>query len=132
MPNPLFKKLGLKDGQKIILQHFPENYFDLLIEVPEVEECEPGERADFIHWFGTELIDLRLDFPLLRDQMKEDGMIWISWPKKAAQKQTDLDYHVVKTIASNLGLVDVKVCAIDKTWTATKYVIPLKDRKQLG
>lgn len=129
MATPLFKKLGLKDGQKVILRNFPENYFDLLIEVPEIKECEDGELADFVHWFGTELQDLTTDLPALSARIRQNGMIWISWPKKSSKITTDLNYHTVKAVISKFGMVDVKVSAIDDTWTATKYVIPLKDRK---
>ncbi|KPM48966.1 DUF3052 family protein [Jiulongibacter sediminis] len=129
MSTPLFKKLGLKDGQKVILLNFPENYFDLLVEVPEVEECEDGELADFVHWFGTELIDLRKDISTFCNRIHQNGMIWVSWPKKSSKIATDLNYNSVKGVVSKYGLVDVKVSAIDETWTATKYVIPLKDRK---
>jgi hypothetical protein len=129
MPTPLFKKLGLKDGQKVILLNFPENYFDLLVEVPEIEECEESELADFVHWFGTELQDLEKDVSLFINRIHQNGMIWISWPKKSSKIGTDLNYHSVKSVFSKYGLIDVKVSAIDETWTATKYVIPLKDRK---
>ena len=129
MSNPLFKKLGLKGGQKVILQNFPDNYFDLLITAPEVEECLVDEKADFIHVFETEESKLLENFSELIKKMNQSGMIWVSWPKKTSNIKTDLNYHVVKRIAASLGLVDVKVCAVDETWTATKYVIPLKDRK---
>ncbi|MCP9767944.1 DUF3052 family protein [Lacihabitans sp. LS3-19] len=129
MPNPLFKKLGLKDGQKVILKNIPENYFDLLIEIPDVEECEEGEFADFIHVFEKNQDALKLELSTLFEKMKPNGMIWISWPKKTSGVATDLDYHSVKAIASRFGLQDVKVSAIDEIWTACRYIIPLKNRK---
>ena len=129
MPNPLFKKLGLKDGQKVILRNIPDNYFDLLIEIPDVEECEEGELADFINVFEKNQDALILVLEKLFERMKPNGMIWFSWPKKTSGVLTDLDYHAVKAIALQYGLQDVKVSAIDEVWTACKYIIPLKNRK---
>lgn len=77
MPNPLFKKLGLKDGQKVILVNIPENYFDLLIEVPDVEEAEQEQLADFVHLFESRLSDLEKSFQSNVSRLKPDGMIWI-------------------------------------------------------
>ncbi|MCP9755218.1 DUF3052 domain-containing protein [Lacihabitans sp. CCS-44] len=128
MPNPLFKKLGLKDGQKVILVNIPENYFDLLIEVPEVEEAEDEQLADFLHIFESKLSELEKSFKMNVSRLKPDGMIWISWPKKTSKVATDVDYHSAKLIATQNGYVDVKVSAIDETWTACKYIIPIKNR----
>ena len=128
MPNPLFKKLGLKDGQKVILVNIPENYFDLLIEVPEVEEAEDTELADFVHIFESSLGDLEKVFKTNVSRLKPGGMIWISWPKKTSNVTTDVDYHSAKSVATQNGYVDVKVSAIDETWTACKYILPKKSR----
>jgi hypothetical protein len=128
MPNPLFKKLGLKYGQKVILVNIPENYFDLLIEVPDVEEAEQEQLADFIHLFECRLSDLEKSFQKNVSRLKPDGMIWISWPKKTSKVATDVDYHSAKFIATQNGYVDVKVSAIDETWTACKYMLPKKSR----
>ncbi len=128
MPNPLFKKLGLKDGQKVILVNIPENYFDLLIEVPDVEEAEQEQLADFVHLFESRLSDLEKSFQTNVSRLKPDGMIWISWPKKTSNMPTDVDYYSVKLVATQNGFVDVKVSAIDETWTACKYILPIKNR----
>ena len=128
MPNPLFKKLGLKDGQKVILKNIPENYFDLLIEVPDVEEVEVDELADFIHIFESDLLRLEIMYAKMVSQSKVNGMIWVSWPKKTSGVKTDLDYKAVKEVASKFGMVDVKISAIDDIWTACKYMYP-KDKR---
>ncbi len=128
MPNPLFKKLGLKDGQKVILVNIPENYFDLLIEVPDVEEAEQEQLADFVHLFESRLSDLEKSFQTNVSRLKPDGMIWISWPKKTSNMPTDVDYYSAKLVATQNGFVDVKVSAIDETWTACKYILPIKNR----
>jgi hypothetical protein len=128
MPNPLFKKLGLKDGQKVILVNIPENYFDVLIEVPEVEEAVNEELADFVHIFESRQCDLEKSFQTNVSRLKPHGMIWISWPKKTSKQPTDIDYHSAKSLVVKYGYIDVKVSAVDEIWTACKYVIPLKNR----
>jgi hypothetical protein len=129
MPNPLYKKLGLKDGQKVILVNIPVNYFDLLVEVPDVEEAELNDLADFVHVFESSLSALEISFAKAFQRLAAKGMIWVSWPKKTSKVPTDLDYHVAKSVAAKHGMVDIKVSAIDEIWTACKYIVPLKNRK---
>jgi hypothetical protein len=129
MPNPLYKKLGLKDGQKVILVNIPVNYFDLLVEVPDVEEAELNDLADFVHVFESSLSALEISFAEAFQRLAAKGMIWVSWPKKTSKVPTDLDYHVAKSVAAKHGMVDIKVSAIDEIWTACKYIVPLKNRK---
>ena len=129
MPNPLYKKLGLKDGQKVILVNIPQNYFDLLEEVPDVEEAEGNELADFVHIFESSLSALEKSFAEAFQRITPKGMIWVSWPKKTSNVPTDLDYYVAKSVAVKHDMVDVKISAIDETWTACKYIVPLKNRK---
>lgn len=128
MPNPLYKKLGLKDGQKVILVNIPVNYFDLLVEVPDVEEAELNDLADFVHVFESSLSALEISFAKAFQRLAAKGMIWVSWPKKTSKVPTDLDYHVAKSVAAKHGMFDVKVSAIDEIWTACKYIVPLKNR----
>ena len=130
MGNPLFKKLGLKDGLKVNLEKIPENYFDLLIEIPEVLEAEEGEKVDFVHIFETKLDLLQIAFKKNSLRLNPNGMIWISWPKKTSGVFSEIDYFAAKAIAIAHGFVDVKVCAIDSTWTACKYIIQKKDRNR--
>lgn len=65
----------------------------------------------------------------MRQEIEENGMIWVSWYKKSAKIETDLNENIIRDIALNNGLVDVKVCAIDEIWSGLKLVIRLKDRK---
>ncbi len=60
--------------------------------------------------------------------MPDNGMIWASWPKKSSGVETDLDEDAVHELALAIGLVDVKVCAVDETWSGLKLVRRLKDR----
>lgn len=83
---------------------------------------------DFLHFFTDSHNSLTQQFPRLRDSMKRSGILWISWPKKSSGKTTDLDENMVREIGLKGGLVDVKVCAVDETWSALKFVFRLKDR----
>lgn len=60
--------------------------------------------------------------------MKQNGMIWISWPKKSSKVETDIDENIIRNFALQNGLVDIKVCSVNNTWSALKLVIPVKDR----
>lgn len=127
---PLAKKLGIKPGFKMRLIHHPADYYDYFQYFPEeVEEIENNtELVHFIHYFGKEAAILEQELPVLRKQLRQEGMIWISWPKKAAKTTTYLDGNLVRQIGLKHGLVDVKVCAVNEIWSGLKFVIPLKDR----
>ena len=71
---------------------------------------------------------LRKAFPKLRDRLETNGMLWVAWPKKAAKVQTDLNENIVREYGLSAGLVDVKICAIDETWSGLKFVRRLRDR----
>lgn len=129
---PLVKKLGIKDGMRILLVNEPQDFLDLLTPLPpaiDVIKTAHGE-VDIIHVFS----DKRAQFiALLKEYkplLKQDGMIWISWPKKSSGRFTDLDENVIREVAIKNGLVDIKVCAVDETWSALKLVIPVSLRKR--
>lgn len=128
---PLEKKLGLKGGFKIRLINQPEYYYTLFSDLPsDIKELTDIKgRKDFIHYFALSKAQLEEDIKQLRKEIEDNGMIWISWHKKTAKIETDLSETIIRNIALNNGLVDVKVCAIDETWSALKLVIRLKDRK---
>lgn len=83
---------------------------------------------DFALLFVTARSELVKSFPRLRDRLVANGMLWVSWPKKASGVTTDLSEGIVRTIGLELGLVDVKVCAVDEIWSGLKFVRRLKDR----
>ncbi|MBT8289247.1 MAG: DUF3052 domain-containing protein [Flavobacteriaceae bacterium] len=128
---PLVKKLGIKSGYKLRILNEPESYIDLIKELPEEVYFIEGADipVDFIHYFALKTRELEKDLPLLLDQLEQKGMIWISWPKKAAKRKTDLDGNAVRKIGIKHGLVDIKVCSVNEVWSGLKFVIPLKDRK---
>lgn len=128
---PLAKKLGIKEGSTIKLVNQPENYFDLFQDFPENINFENSNkiRKDLIHYFTKNESELVNDIVPLRNEIKENGMIWVSWPKKASKVPTDITEDTVRSFALKNGLVDIKVCAVDEIWSGLKLVIPVKDRK---
>lgn len=129
---PLAKKLGIKEGFNIRLINEPSNYFELFTDFPVNVNLSPGNRSkkDFIHFFTKELKELNKILPKLSGEISSDGMIWVSWPKKAAGIQTDVTENLIREVGLASGLVDIKVCAVDDTWSGLKFVIPVKDRKK--
>ncbi len=127
---PLAKKLGIKSGFKVRFVCQPEDYSSYFQYFPEdIEEVENNtELVHFIHFFVKEADLLLQELPSLKRQLYQDGMIWISWPKKAAKIKSDLNGNLVRQIGIQQGLVDIKVCAVNEIWSALKFVIPVKDR----
>ena len=127
---PLAKKLGIREGFRIALFNQPEYYFRLFTDFPEnVKFINNKSKVDLIHYFVKEGKQLATDIHKLKDTIEQNGMIWISWPKKSSKVETDITEDVVRHLALTNGLVDIKVCAVDETWSGLKLVIPVKDRK---
>jgi len=128
---PLTKKLGIKEGFKILPVNAPDYYFDLLEDLPEdlvVLEQKNKEKADFIHLFAKESKFLLQEFPRLKEHLEINGMIWVSWQKKASKVPTDVDENLVRSTGLKNGLVDIKICAVDEIWSGLKFVYRVKDR----
>lgn len=130
---PLIKKLGIKPGHRVCFVQAPSHYQDLLGDLPEdvVEEPTLAPSMNFIHYFSTELGQLAVEFQDLKASMDIDGMLWVSWPKKASKIESDLNFGNVQGLGLMNGLVDCKVCAVDEDWSAIKFVYRLEDRKAL-
>lgn len=126
---PLAKKLGIKEGFRISLFHQPEYYFNLFTDLPAEVKINNKAKVDFVHYFVKEEKKLLKDICKLKNAIEQNGMIWISWPKKSSKVETDITEDVIRNIALKAGLVDIKVCAVDETWSGLKLVIPVKDRK---
>lgn len=127
---PLARKLGIQPGTRVIALGAPGDYPALLDPIPEGASLAselPGS-ADFIHFFTAERAELEARLPELEAALEPTGVLWLSWPKKAAKVPTDLDGNVVRQLGLAAGLVDVKVCAVDETWSGLKLVYRLKDR----
>lgn len=126
---PLHKKLGIKSGHRAWFAGAPAGYERELQKAGSFELTKKlASDLDFAHFFTTSRATLTSEMPKLRDALKSDGMLWVSWPKKSSAMASDLDENAVREIGLKAGLVDVKVCAIDETWSGLKFVFRLKDR----
>lgn len=126
---PLWKKLGFREGFRVRTTKAPQNYVALLgADAPEVILSNRiRERVDIWHLFARSKPELGRSLPSLLASICPDGMIWVSWPKKSSGVPSTVTEDVVREVALPLGLVDVKVCAVDDTWSGLKLVI----RKEL-
>ncbi|EMS86884.1 DUF3052 family protein [Leptospira noguchii] len=116
-------KLGLKAGMKVYFKNLPEEVQkelrDQLKEV-EIKNTLKGS-FDYLHTFEKEIKELKKQFPKLVENLAEKGMIWISWPKGSSKVPTDLNENIVREIGLELGIVDVKVCAVSEIWSGLKF-----------
>jgi hypothetical protein len=127
----LVDKLGLKAGMRAAFIHAPTGYPGLLGDLPAgVTVAEtPEAPRDFIHAFYMAADALAAEFPALKAALTQSGMVWISWPKGASGVKTDVSKNLIRAVGLDIGLVDVKVAAIDATWSGLKFVYRLKDRR---
>ena len=126
---PLVQKIGIKPGFRVLLRNHPETFLKDLGPLPD--GAETGNKftvANAVICFTETLSDLKKAFPSLAAKLEPNGMLWISWPKKSSGVTTVLTFERVQRIGLNAGLVDVKICAIDDTWSGLKFVYRLKDR----
>ncbi|MDA4116109.1 MAG: DUF3052 domain-containing protein [Thaumarchaeota archaeon] len=127
---PLAQKLGIKKGDVLVFSNAPDGYDRLLGRLPEgaIVARDLEGPLDFIQLFSTERASLERELSRLKAMLKPDGMVWVSWPKARSRRQTDLSDRVVREVGLKNDMVDVKVCAIDDSWSALKFVRRLKDR----
>lgn len=127
---PLAKKLGIKPGSRVWAKGAPADYKELLAPLPEDVEflAKADKDIDLIHYFTKNRRDLAAAMPGLMERIKRDGMIWVSWPKRSSRVETDITEDTIRDVALPLGLVDVKVCAVDGTWSGLKLVIRKENR----
>jgi hypothetical protein len=127
---PLAQKLGIKPGSAIFVVAPPGHYDELLAPLPAgVKRVRKIDAADVVHFFETSRARMEKDLRAAVPRMQQDAAIWISWPKKAAKVATDITEDTVREVALPLGLVDIKVCAVDETWSGLKLVIRKELRK---
>jgi hypothetical protein len=128
---PLVQKLGLKPGFEIVLLNAPDGYEATLGPLPDgvIVRSTLEAPLDLIQFFTQEQAVLFAEFAVLKQSLKPDGALWVSWPKKSARVPTDLDENVLREIGLRHGLVDVKVCAVDAVWSALKFVYRIEDRR---
>ena len=128
---PLPKKLGIKEQSRLAFINAPAGFADYLGPLPEGAEVMKRliKPIDLILLFVTTQRALLKDFAKLSAKVATNGMIWIAWPKKSSGVATDLSFERMQRIGLDAGLVDVKICAIDDTWSGLKFVLRLRDRK---
>jgi hypothetical protein len=125
---PLVKKLGIKADARLTFLDAPVEFASLVGELPAGAKMSARGILDFAIVFVTTRTKLEKRFEVLIERLTPAGMIWVSWPKKTSGVATELTENVVREISLRAGLVDVKVCAIDDTWSGLKFVRRLRDR----
>lgn len=129
---PLWKKLGYKDGLTTYVSGAHDSYVNDLqlpadLKVNWSKTATPG--IAFVHLFVSNAEKLDRELRSLRRTMARDGVIWVSWPKKSSRVATDITEDVVRAIALPLGLVDIKVCAVNEVWSGLKLMVRKELRK---
>ncbi len=126
---PLARKLGIAAGMTVALIDAPPD-FPATLELPEGVTLRPSLRgpAEVIVCFATRRAELCRRLPALQRALPPDGGLWIAWPKRSSGVPTDVTENVLRELILSTGLVDNKVCAIDETWSALRFVVRLADR----
>ena len=128
---PLARKLGIGSGTTLLALDPPPNYRALLAPLPDgvtmARRISPT--VDVVHVFTASRARLATVLKSSLRSMRPDAAIWVSWPKKSSKAATDITEDVIREVALPLGLVDIKVCAVDETWSGLKLVIRKQNRK---
>ena len=129
---PLPKKLGIRQGATLALVAAPRGFERDLAPLPADVEVRTQARGklDVIVFFATRERELARRFPVLARALQPDGGLWVAWPKKRSSVATDLTFDPVQQTGLDCGLVDNKVCAIDDTWSALRFVYLVADRSR--
>lgn len=126
---PLVKKLGIKPGFNVALVKAPRGLASHLQMPGGVTNNRRSKKSlDFVLLFVRNEKELKKHFKQLTMRLKPDGMLWVGWPKKSSGVVTDLTFTNVQAFGLAMGLVDVKICAINDIWSGLKFVYRLKDR----
>jgi len=128
---PLARKLGIQPGGTVVTIDAPKHYAALLAPIPDgvrITSRVPATPA-FVHVFATSRKTLAAALARLRRSITQDGVVWVSWPKKTSKVPTDITEDTIRDVALPLDFVDVKVCAVDETWSGLKLVIRREARK---
>jgi hypothetical protein len=128
---PLPKKLGIKDGFRVVLVDAPaEVRAELRGALAGCEILVSSQKppVEFAMVFTKSQARLTKEFARVARTLAPAGMLWVCWPKKSSGVACDLDENVVRGIGLEAGLVDVKVCAVTEVWSGLKFVRRVKDR----
>ncbi|MCU1306362.1 MAG: hypothetical protein JWN45_1057 [Acidobacteriaceae bacterium] len=132
---PLVKKIGIRPGHRLALVDAPIGFKKELLDLPaDVEFVSADGKAkaaplDVVLFFMQSRASLEKHLPKLKSRIAQAGMIWAAWPKRTSGVETDLNENIIRDSGLAIGLVDIKVCAINEVWSGLKFVIPVKDRK---
>ena len=128
---PLPQKLGIKPGMIVVAIDPPDHYRKLLEPIPSGVNfaTRPVGKTKFVHLFVRERAALENHLRSLRSKIAEDAAVWVSWPKKSAGVPTNVTEDVIRAVALPIGFVDIKVCAVDDTWSGLKLMIRKENRK---
>jgi hypothetical protein len=128
---PLPQKLGIKPSMTVIVIGAPANYRKLLGKAANDINLSDRvkDNSPFIHFFTTRRSELEKQLVRLRSKIADTGTLWVSWPKKSAGVATDVTEDVIRAVALPLGFVDVKVCAVDETWSGLKLMVRRENRR---
>ncbi|HEY5228685.1 MAG TPA: hypothetical protein VIJ19_09095 [Opitutaceae bacterium] len=127
---PLWKKLGYKDCTAAYADGAPSGYVKLLALPKEIRVtwlAKAGVGTEFVHLFSRSAAELKAKLKAYRKSIAPHGVVWVSWPKKSSGVATDITEDAIRDVALPTGLVDIKVCAVDETWSGLKLMI----RKEL-
>ncbi len=126
---PLYRKLGLEDGQDVYVVNYNDDYLALFGDIPfpvRVRQRKPRFQVPFVHLFVRNVAELERYYAKSKSALAYDGKLWISWPK--GQKSSDINRDVIREYGLLHGLVDVKVASIDYYWSGLKFVYRVADR----
>jgi len=121
---PLIDKLGIKPGQLVYFREAPDEFFKELGALPKTVFVAKklNRPMDFMHCFYTEEAKLKKDTIHFKQYLEQNGILWISWPKKASKVETDITEDTLRKVLLPINLVDIKVAAIDNIWSGLKFV----------
>ena len=133
---PLWKKLGIRQGSRVVLVGAPGGFDGLLEEraplPPEVDFLARATKGiDVVVLFTTERRVLERRFAALALSLEPNGRLWIAWPKQASKVETDLSFNVVQRHGLDAGLVDNKTASITDVFQGCQFVVRLKDRAKV-
>ncbi|CAA9232885.1 MAG: FIG00635973: hypothetical protein [uncultured Chthoniobacterales bacterium] len=126
------RKLGIQPAERIVAINAPAHYAQLLGGLPDGVSISSrvAPKARFVHLFVNKRADLAKRLEMLRGKLDDAGVLWVSWPKKSSGVATDVTEDTIRALALPMGFVDVKVCAVDETWSGLKLMIRRENRKR--
>lgn len=123
------RKLGIQPAERIAAINAPAHYAQLLEGLPDGVSVSSrvAPKPRFVHLFVNKRADLAKRIGMLRGKLVDAGVLWVSWPKKSSGVPTE---DTIREVALPMGFVDVKVCAVDETWSGLKLMIWRENRKR--